>query len=380
MLASKSPLLRPRPERRAAPGQPSLLDLPNVLLVSQGRAAITLALRHKNIGPGDTVLMPAFHCPAMSAAIRAAGATPVFFPITESLVFEPDRIFKAADTRTRAILVPHLFVVRQPESVFRSLRENSSWLIVEDCAHCFFGFRGQRAVGVDGDYAIGSIAKFFPGGWGGVLASSTELLPAGLTDPALRFDIKLALNALEQTAQFGRLGTLSRPAAGVLATISRLRRRGRRLVRCAPSQASLTQSPGVDEPVAEEFRERTSGRWIRSVVGATDRFAARAAARLQNFAKLRGALSHIGSAKLPISDAGPDFPPYVLPLLLSEPEWQFAELRRRGVPMYRWDSCPAGNCEVTDWFRRSLIQLPCHETLDDLEIEAMARELTSVLA
>ena len=55
---------------------PTLLDGGNVLLTTSGRAALAIALRNLGIGPRDEVLIPAYHCLALSSPIAASQANP----------------------------------------------------------------------------------------------------------------------------------------------------------------------------------------------------------------------------------------------------------------------------------------------------------------
>ena len=43
--------------------------------------AIALALKQMGIGPGDTVLVPSYHCASMIEPVIWAGATPLFYRI-----------------------------------------------------------------------------------------------------------------------------------------------------------------------------------------------------------------------------------------------------------------------------------------------------------
>ncbi|MBK6602109.1 MAG: DegT/DnrJ/EryC1/StrS family aminotransferase [Betaproteobacteria bacterium] len=63
---------------------PSILDHANLIFTSSGRASIYQALRMLSIGPGDSVLVPTYHCPTMIAPIYKLGAAHVFYPIADS--------------------------------------------------------------------------------------------------------------------------------------------------------------------------------------------------------------------------------------------------------------------------------------------------------
>ena len=370
-LATMDPVVG-LPRRTNGAQQPSILDLPHASIVSRGRAAIALALADAGVGAGDTVLMPAYNCPAMIAGVRAAGAQAQFFPVTESLEIEPRDVLRAADERTRAVLIPHFFAWRQSKALFDSLANDTSWFVLEDCAHAFFGAHDGDVVGSWGHAAIASVAKFFPSRWGGVVASARRPLSVRLTPSSSMYQLKLAANAAEEAAQFGRLAFASAGVRALLGAVSTLRGK-----RAAPAQAAEAATAAEDTSYADVDLGRLheqGGWWVMQQLADRGSFAPRAARRLEMFRQLHEALRDLRLARPLLADRPPDFPPYVYPLLLQEqPDQHFQALRERGVPMFRWEHSPAGRCAVTDHYRTSVIQLPCHDALT-------AAELASIVA
>jgi perosamine synthetase len=355
--------------RRHASGeqQPSILDLRHVSIVSRGRAAIALALANAGIGAGARVLMPSYNCPAMIAGVRAAGAQAQFFPVAENLDIEPRAVLAAADDRTRAVLIPHFFAWRQSKALFAYLASNTSWLVIEDCAHSFFGASGADAPGSWGHVAIASVAKFFPSRWGGVVASASRPLSTQLRPSSSMYQLKLAVNAAEEAAQFGRLGAASAGVRALLGAVSAMRGR-----RASAAQAAAPAPAGEDTSYADVDLGRLNeqgGWWVMRQIADRSSFAQRAARRLEVYRQLLAALRDLRNAQPLLRDRAPDFPPYVFPLLLHEQaEARFQALRARGVPMFRWEHAPVGRCAVTDHYRTSVIQLPCHDALTAAEL------------
>ena len=66
---------------RGADILPSLLDAGEVRMVTSGRIAIGLALREMGVGPGDTVLVPAYHSPSMIPPVHWCGASVAFYRV-----------------------------------------------------------------------------------------------------------------------------------------------------------------------------------------------------------------------------------------------------------------------------------------------------------
>ena len=64
--------------------------------------------------------------------------------------------------------------------------------------------------------------------------------------------------------------------------------------------------------------------------------------------------------------------PYVFAMEVENGEAVYPELKRLGVPAYRWETCHPGTgesrCGNTDRFHSDLIQLPCHQSLTPGEL------------
>ena len=83
---------------------PMLLDAARPILTTSGRAALALAFEQLTIGPGDEVLLPAYHCTAMTGPIRALGATPVSYRLRRDLTIDAAEVAARVGPRTRCVL------------------------------------------------------------------------------------------------------------------------------------------------------------------------------------------------------------------------------------------------------------------------------------
>ena len=82
----------------------------HAVAVSNGTAALHLAVLALGIGEGDEVLVPAYTFPATASVVRLVGATPVLVdidPATFNLDFAA--VYDAVTPRTKAVLAVHLF-------------------------------------------------------------------------------------------------------------------------------------------------------------------------------------------------------------------------------------------------------------------------------
>jgi len=129
--------------------------------VSNGTAAIQLAVTACGLGAGDEVIVPANSFFATAEAVSTAGATPVFVdsdPV--SYTIDVNRIEAAITGRTRAIIPVHLY--GQPadlDSIFElAARHNLS--VIEDAAQAHGALYKGRRVGALGR---ANCFSFYPG-------------------------------------------------------------------------------------------------------------------------------------------------------------------------------------------------------------------------
>jgi perosamine synthetase len=147
--------------------------------LSQGRAALLLALRILDIGKGDEVIAPSFICRVVIDAIGEVGARPVLADSSaEDFNISPGEVMKRISRSTKAIVAPHIHGVPcDIEEISRIAKQNKCFLI-EDCAHTMNAkYRGKN-VGTFGDLAFFSMNfdKPFSTGEGGAIVVNNEQL------------------------------------------------------------------------------------------------------------------------------------------------------------------------------------------------------------
>ena len=82
----------------------------HAVAVSNGTAALHLAVLALGIGEGDEVIVPAYTFPATANVVRLAGATPVLVDVDPATFnLDLDRVYEAVTPRTKAVLAVHLF-------------------------------------------------------------------------------------------------------------------------------------------------------------------------------------------------------------------------------------------------------------------------------
>ena len=70
----------------------------------------------------------------------------------------------------------------------------------------------------------------------------------------------------------------------------------------------------------------------------------------------------------------------MFPLLLEQPARDFAPLKRAGVPIWRWDELMPSGCANSQKYGLALLQLPCHQSLKEADVDWMAETLRRTLA
>jgi dTDP-4-amino-4,6-dideoxygalactose transaminase len=131
------------------------------IAVNSGTSALHLALLAAGVGPGDQVVTTPFTFVATVAAIRYAGATPVFADIDPAtFTIDPVRIEPLITPRTKAILPVHLY--GQPADVdpILEIARRRGLVVVEDAAQAHGAEYKGRLAGSLGDLGCFS---FYPG-------------------------------------------------------------------------------------------------------------------------------------------------------------------------------------------------------------------------
>ena len=364
---------------------PSLLDDADVRLVTSGRIAIGLALRALGVGPGDVVLVPAYHSPSMVPPAHWCGATVAFYRVRPDTAPDLDDVeAKIAAGRVKAILATHFFGIPQDFAPLRALCDRHGIGLVEDCAHCFFGARDGVAVGSTGDYAIGSTMKFFPIYEGGCLVSRRHRLDIVLRGAGAGFELKTALNTLEAAFAQGRLPVLrlllALPLRLKSALWTALKSRGPRGdgngTAAAPAAALAPSSSDSSFDFDARWADKRSSWFSRFVLRAVSP-ARIVAHRRRNYLELQRALDGAPGCR-PLFPRLPDGAcPWMFPLLVDDPEPVFARLCAWGVPVTRfasslWPGVDARTCPASSRLSRHVLAFPLHQELRAGELSWLA--------
>ena len=332
-----------------------------------GRLALMHALGLCGVGPGSEVLVPAYHCQSMVDPIESLGGRAVFYRISKVLMPDIEDIERKLSRKTKAVLAVHFFGIKADLCGLRSLCDRFGANLIEDCAHCFSYYQTNPGYGQTGDYVITSPRKFLPIFDGGELFSPNQSLP-DITHQltSVRYQLKILANTIERSRTSHGSNVLvpdSEPA----------------------SPAVDTQNPNDEDKIEYvdprfDFTQVNSRPSI-SGMALTNILSLRRASllRRQNFGRLDAVSQSFRLASKIITQFENGGTPYVFPLLVSESGDIHSRLKRKGIPMWRWDDLRTSDCQFSQAYGRNLIQLPCHQELSTQDLDQIIEALLSVL-
>ena len=133
----------------------------HALGVANGLDALRLIIQAYGFGSGDEIIVPANTYIATILAVTQNGATPVLVePDLMSYNIDPQRIEEKITSRTRAIIVVHLYGRVGPMAEVMALAKKYNLKVIEDAAQAHGAFFEGRRTGDLGDAAGFS---FYPG-------------------------------------------------------------------------------------------------------------------------------------------------------------------------------------------------------------------------
>ncbi len=133
---------------------PYPLDQPNHRRYERARHALWHGCRALGLGPGDQVLVPAYHHGSEVEALLQAGLDVRFVDVTEQI--EPDEaaLERAIGPRTKALYLIHVLGFPQDTRRWRRWCDERGLLLLEDAAQAWLARDGDTPLGTVGDLAI----------------------------------------------------------------------------------------------------------------------------------------------------------------------------------------------------------------------------------
>ncbi len=122
------------------------LGVPEVVALNSGTAALHLALRLLEIGPGDEVIVPTITFVSTAHVVEYCGARVVFADIDEeTLCISPDDVRRKMTNRTKAVIAVHYGGHPCEMALLKELVEGRGVHLMEDAAHaCGATYQNKR--------------------------------------------------------------------------------------------------------------------------------------------------------------------------------------------------------------------------------------------
>jgi dTDP-4-amino-4,6-dideoxygalactose transaminase len=143
--------------------------------VTNGTAALEVALAALGIGPGDEVIVPDFTFVATASAVLFVGALPVLVDVLpDTYCIDPAKVEAAITPRTKAIIAVHMGGHPADLDALGVIAKGHGLRLVEDSSHAHGSeWRGKR-VGAIGDIGTFSFqqSKLMTAGEGGIVVTN----------------------------------------------------------------------------------------------------------------------------------------------------------------------------------------------------------------
>lgn len=360
-----------------APGaQPAWAGAAHFRHFIRGRFALREAYRLAGIGPGSTLLAPAYHCLTMLDPALALGGEVALYPLLHDL--SPDlaaleRLVAASAAPAKAVLATHFFGISQDFAKLATWCEKHDIALVEDCSHMLFTtqFRAPGC-GSHGDYVISSPYKFVPSSDGGLLYARHADMLAGLDcrQPSLKEELRgivYALSIAKDSHQASRTRDINRLEHEFAALNEEAMPKGHH-ARDSCSYSSYYR------PAKERLASLRVSRFIERHANTTEI----AARRRHNYHRWLVGVSELPHCRPLFPELPENCIPYMFPLYLEMPDPHFYYLMRLGVPVWRWDSIAVSDCPTANDYRMHLLHLPCHQSLDEKQMDWMIAAVRKV--
>ena len=360
--------------------------------VTAARYAIAHALKHMNMAADDEILIPAYHCTVMVAPIVTMGGKPIFYQITANLDTDLVDIRKKITPKTKAIIAVNYCGFIQNMAEVRALCTEKNIILIEDCAHSFFGQKNGVTVGGHGDYILVSARKFFPVDEGGVLLinGSAENIPQQEKQKFI-YSLKSFLALIERSLKFGRLWLL----APLVELFNFLRSATKNVGKVPETEPSVHVDP-IDTPsdpdVVQEGenaynhnlrdKEATFINILLPKILNTTTITKR---RRNHYLWLSAQFKKMPHCRLMIEELPEGIVPFMLPVYIENLEKYFSAFEDAAIPMQRfaqflWPDMAENICPITADYSKNVILFPCHQELSQQDLDWLASTVHNILA
>ncbi len=153
------------------------LQVKHAQLVTNGTAAVSVALALAGVGAGDEVIMPCFTFVASFEAIMMLGAVPVLVDIDDTLTLDPDAVKQAITSKTKAVMPVHMCGSMADLDALKAICDANNLKLVEDACQAIGGTYKGKYLGTYGDLGCFSFdfVKTMTCGEGGAVVTNNSV-------------------------------------------------------------------------------------------------------------------------------------------------------------------------------------------------------------
>jgi perosamine synthetase len=161
------------------------LGTKHAVATSSCTGSIHLGLAAAGIGKGDEVILADTNWIATVAPIVHLGAIPIFVDVyQDSWTLDVDLVREAITTKTKAIVVTHLYGNLAELDLLREISDSYKILLIEDAAEALGSMYKGRMAGTVGDFGVFSFhgTKMLTTGEGGLLVTNDDVIAQSVRD------------------------------------------------------------------------------------------------------------------------------------------------------------------------------------------------------
>jgi dTDP-4-amino-4,6-dideoxygalactose transaminase len=229
----------------------------DVFLVSSGTAALTLALLGlRSLSSRTEVVIPAYTCFSVPAAVIKAGLKPVLCDIDPSTFdFDHALLERALGPNTLGVIAHHLFGIPSDIERTRATCRARGIFVVEDAAQAMGAEANGRQLGTVGDVGVFSLGrgKNITCGSGGIIVTSSVAAGKAIRRLYRRLPACRLGSAAKDLAQLALMTLFIRPGLYWIPAALPFLGLGQTVF---PKHIALTRLPGMKAGLLREWRSR----------------------------------------------------------------------------------------------------------------------------
>ena len=231
----------------------------HVFLVSSGKAALTMTLMGLKAASAKTeVVIPAYTCFSMPAAVLSAGLRPILCDINPSTFdFDHEQLEATLTDNTLCVVAHHLFGIPADIERVRALCRARGIAVIEDAAQAMGIESGGRKLGTIGDVGIFSLGrgKNVTCGSGGIVVTQSDQIAGALRSQWPRLESPLPAESLKDFAKLVFMAIFIRPGLYWIPNALPFLRLGQTIF---PKSVSVKRLSGMQAGLLHNWQSRLS--------------------------------------------------------------------------------------------------------------------------